>query len=91
MIENSICDDDLAGTELAAAEARITKLKAEAVKKGGRFSEPTNTATTAAQAHASLLQALTKRPSADNLHKAGVIDIGVSSQTFLAQMKADKP
>ncbi len=38
-----------------------------------------NTATTAASAHASLLQALTKRPSADNLHKAAVIDIGVSS------------
>jgi predicted ATP-dependent serine protease len=36
MIENGI-DDDLSGPELAGAEARIAKLKAEAVKKGGRF------------------------------------------------------
>ncbi|ASW04260.1 MULTISPECIES: hypothetical protein [Burkholderiaceae] len=37
MIENSILDEDLAGPDLAEAEARIAKLKAEAVAKGGRF------------------------------------------------------
>lgn len=38
MIENGIMDEDLTGDELADAEARIAKLKAEAVKRGGHFS-----------------------------------------------------
>lgn len=37
MIENTINDEDLTTAELADAEARIANLKAEAVKKGGRF------------------------------------------------------
>ena len=37
MIENTILDEDLDSAELAEAEARIAKLKAEAVAKGGRF------------------------------------------------------
>jgi predicted ATP-dependent serine protease len=56
MIENSILNDALIGRELAAAEARIAQLKAEAVKKGGQFEEVSNNAP--AQAEAKLRPAL---------------------------------
>ncbi|MFM0069255.1 hypothetical protein [Paraburkholderia aspalathi] len=37
MIKNEISDNDLTSGELADAAARIVKLKAEAIEKGGKF------------------------------------------------------